>query len=263
MPIPSLSSFRRIALLILWILLPGTVLQTRAQVNIEKLRSFDLDGFAVSLNANLSLLSGNVEALDAGAGSRFDYRKGKHYVFLIGSVRYGELSHTPFTERWFGHIRYNYRLKNWLVGELFGQAERDQFTLLQVRLLAGAGLRFRHFHSEQVGLFQGTSYMIEFEDLDADNAADHPATVNVSRWSNYLNLRLKLNDQTYLINTIYLQPRLDAFGDIRVLDEAALAFALSNHLTFNAGVNIRYDSRPPGDIKTTDLSLRNGLTIQF
>lgn len=105
--------------------------------------------------------------------------------------------------------------------------------------------------------------MYEFEDLDANEVKNHPATVNVVRWSNYLNVRLTLTESTNFINTVYVQPRVDAFGDVRVLDEAVLAVALTKHLTFTAGVNLRHDSRPPGDVKKTDLSMRNGLTVSF
>ena len=243
----------------------GVVSPVRAQINVEKLRSFDVDGVALSLRGDLTLLSGNSEAVGLGGGGRFDFRSGTHYTFLVGHVRYGESRGKKYQEHWFGHVRYNYDLRPWLVGEVFGQAERDAFTLLQVRLLGGSGLRARYIRKREgrIGLFQGTSLMYEFEDLDAAKAGDHPATVNVWRWSNYLNLRLILSETTHLIQTLYVQPRLDAFSDLRILDEATLAFALTKHLIFRTTFNLRYDSRPPGDVKSLDLALRNGLTVTF
>jgi putative salt-induced outer membrane protein YdiY len=237
-----------------------------AQINIEKRRAFDVDGVAVSLTGDVSLLSGNSEAFNLTGGLRFDYRKGKHYTFLLGSARYGESSNKKYREHYFGHLRYNYDLMPRLVGELFGQAERDAFTLLQVRLLAGGGLRFRYFmlaDEQRIGIFQGSTLMYEYEDLDAAKTGAHPATMYVVRWSNYLNVRLELTDRTNLINTVYVQPRLGDFDDLRILDEAVLAIALTRHLTFRTAFNLRYDSRPPGDIASTDLSLANGLTVTF
>ena len=105
--------------------------------------------------------------------------------------------------------------------------------------------------------------MAEFEDLEEKKAGDHPVTVNVARWSNYLNLRLVLTDKTFLINTLYVQSRLDAIDDVRLLNEAALGVALTEHLLFRTTFNLRYDSRPPGEIKQLDLSLVNGLTVTF
>lgn len=237
----------------------------QAQINIEKQRSFDVDGVAVSLSADVTLLSGNTQTVSVGAGGRLDVRKGKHYGFLLGNARYGESGRKKYQEHVFGHVRYNYDLRPWLVGEVFGQGERDAFTLLQVRLLVGSGFRFRYFprENEHIGLYQGMALMYELEDLDATKVGTHPARLNVGRWSNYLNLRLTLSDNTHLIQTLYVQPRLDDFDDIRLLDEAALAIGFNKHLTFHTSFNLRYDSRPPGDVETLDLALRNGLTVTF
>ena len=257
---PPPASWLAVLLLALAVV-PGA----QAQVNIEKLRSLDVDGRAASLNGDFALLAGNSEAVNVGGGLRFDYRMGKHYAFLIGSARYGESRTRRYQERLFAHLRYTYDLTTRLVGELFGQGERDAFTLLQVRLLAGGGLRIRYFDKDRkrLGIFQGASLMYEFEDLDADKAGAHPATVAVMRWSNYLNLRIVLTDKTNFINTLYVQPRVDAFGDVRILDEALLAIALTKHVTFTTAFSLRHDSRPPGDVKQTDLAMRNGLTVSF
>ena len=138
----SLVPVRRLALLILVLAAPPCA---QAQINIEKLRSFDVDGLAASINGDFALLSGNSEAVNVGGGLRVDYRTGKHYAFIIGSARYGESRKQRYQERFFTHLRYNYDLTTRLVGEIFGQVEHDAFTLLQVRLLAGSGVRIRYF----------------------------------------------------------------------------------------------------------------------
>ena len=247
----------------LWLMLLVVAPGAWAQVNIEKLRSFDVDGIAGSVTGDISLLSGNSEAVNVGVGARFDYRRGKRYIFLIGNVRYGESRNRKYRERSFSHLRYNYDFTKRLVGEVFGQIDRDALTLLQIRLLGGGGLRYRFFLQEHIDLFLGSSLMAEFEDLEEKKAGDHPATVNVARWSNYLNLRLVLTDKTFLINTLYVQFRLDAFDDVRLLNEAALGVALNEHLMLRTTFNLRYDSRPPGEVKQLDLLLVNGLTVTF
>jgi putative salt-induced outer membrane protein YdiY len=237
----------------------------QAQINIEKQRSFDVDGVEVSLNTDVTLLSGNTQTVIVGGGGRLDVRKGKHYSFFLGNARYGESGRKKYQEHLFGHVRYNYDLKPWLVGEVFAQSERDAFTLLQVRLLAGGGFRLRYFSKENklIGLYQGMALMYELEHLDAAKAGNHPARLTVGRWSNYLNLRLMLSENTHLVQTLYVQPRLDDFGDVRLLDEAALAIGFNKHLAFHTSFNLRYDSRPPDDVETLDLALRNGLTVTF
>ena len=143
LPFPPPASWLAVLLLALAVA-PGV----QAQVNIEKLRSLDVDGLAASLNGDFALLAGNSEAVNVGGGLRFDYRMGKHYAFLIGSARYGESRTRRYQERLFAHLRYTCDLTTRLVGELLGQGERDAFTLLQVRLLAGGGLRIRYFDKD-------------------------------------------------------------------------------------------------------------------
>jgi putative salt-induced outer membrane protein YdiY len=91
----------------------------------------------------------------------------------------------------------------------------------------------------------------------------HPVEQSVMRWSNYLNVRLNLTQQTSFIATIYVQPRLDAFGDIRVLHDATLAIAITEHLTLSTTLNLYYDSEPPDNIEDFDLELRNGIQVRF
>ena len=247
--------------MILLLLLAGPA---QAQVNIENQRALDTDGAAFSVGVDMSLLAGNKELLDVGASGRFDYRAGRHYAFLLGTARYGETEGTVYHNRLFGHLRYNYDLRPWLVAEVFGQGERDTITRLRLRVLGGGGLRVRYFRQrERVGLYQGSALMAEYETLNLGPAGRHPDEVRTVRWSNYLHLRLELNTNTYFTRTTYLQSRLDAFGDTRLLDETTLAFALSQYLSFRTTAHVRYDSRPPDGVERFDVAIRNGLTLTF
>ena len=91
----------------------------------------------------------------------------------------------------------------------------------------------------------------------------HPAETQGLRWSSYVNVRLLLTEKTTFVNTIYVQPLLADFGDVRVLDEAALAVAITRHVTLRATFNLRYDSGPPDDVEPLDLAVRNGVVVTF
>ncbi len=235
----------------------------RAQINTETMRAFDVDGFATTLGGDLLLESGNSDLFEIGLNARFDYRRDRHYTFLRSELRYGEEGDATFKNRAFGHLRYNHRIRPWLVGEAFTQVQQDGFKLLQLRTLVGGGVRFRYLENERVGVFQGTTPMYEYENLDAGKAVGHPARSSSVRWSNYVNVRLPLTDNTSFFGTVYVQPRLDDFGDVRVLHDATLAVALTRHLTLRTTFNLSYDSRPPQNIEALDLSLRNGIEVRF
>ena len=127
----------------------------------------------------------------------------------------------------------------------------------------GAGLRVQYLDADAVKVFQGTTPMYEHENLEGDGLVDHPATVSTVRWSNYLNVRLRVAEGTHLIGTVYVQPRLDDVGDVRVLHQATLAVALTEHVRLSAELDLRYDSRPPDAVESLDLALRNGLRVSF
>ena len=152
----------------------------RAQVNIEKLRSFDVDGIAGSVTGDISLLSGNSEAVNVGVSARFDYRRGKRYIFLIGNVRYGESRKRKYRERAFSHLRYNYDFTKRLVGEVFGQIERNALTLLRIRLLGGGGLRYRFFLQEHIDLFLGSSLLLSLNVVPLIKGVSIPGVAGIT-----------------------------------------------------------------------------------
>ena len=109
-----------------------------------------MKGFRSTLGADIAVESGHTELLEIGARVRFDFRRTPHYTFATGTIRYGTQEGDPYRDRAFGHLRYNYHLLSWLVAETFTQLQRDHFAQLQLRVLAGGGLRIRYFNREGV-----------------------------------------------------------------------------------------------------------------
>lgn len=233
------------------------------QVNTEKLRSFEVNGFATTIGGDVSLESGNADLFEIGARARFDARKDRHYGFLAGEVRYGQEDGETFRDRAFVHVRYTYRVLPWLVPETFAQVQEDGFKLLQLRALYGLGLRLRYVDTDRVKLFQGTTPMLEYENLDGSKVVEHPSTVQTARWSNYVNVRLRLSDTTFLVHTIYIQPEIGDANDYRVLDEASLGVKVTKHVLLRVAFVLSYDSQPPDNIERLDIALRNGLEVTF
>ncbi|MFB6231811.1 MAG: DUF481 domain-containing protein [Salinibacter sp.] len=247
-------------LIVCLFLLPGTGL---GQVNTERMRALEVEGFRSTLGADVAVESGHTELFEIGARVRFDFRREPHYTFATGALRYGTQGGDPFRDRTFGHLRYNYQLLPSLVAEAFTQLQRDRFAQLQLRVLAGGGVRIRYFNREGVKLFQGTTPMYEYENLDQAPLGGHPATVSTARWSNYLNLRLQLSEETRFTATVYVQPRFDQWSDVRVLNQAALTVRLAEAVRLTTEFSLDYDSRPPDEVESVDLSLQNGIEVSF
>ena len=234
-----------------------------AQVNTERLRPNLPTGFSGMLGGELDVRWGNAALFEATLNARFDYRKGSHLIFWVGTLRYGERGGQAFRNSAFLHMRYNYAFTSRWTIEAFGQIERDGFTLLRLRSLVGGGLRITQVHTPAFQLYQGSSLMQEYEVLDLKRVARHPANVLNQRWSNYLTLRLRLSEQLALLSVTYLQPRFDAFRDVRLLHESSLETRLSPHVVLSTAFTYRYDSDPPDEVLPYDATLRTGVRLMW
>ena len=56
---------------------------------------------------------------------------------------------------------------------------------------------------------------------------------------------------------------MDAFDDIRILNEMELQSPITEKLSVSIIFNLRYDSFPPAGVKKTDLQIRNSLSFIF
>jgi hypothetical protein len=245
-------------------LAPGV--EAAAQVNTEVLRDLSVDEWRASVGGDLALEAGNVDLVEVGAHARFDVRREAAYAFFVGQVRYGVQNETTFKNRSFAHARLSRDLGACpagvcLVGEAFAQLQHDAFTLLQLRTLVGAGLRARLAHRPALGVYLGLTPMLEIENLDAARVERHPAHLTTARGSSYLSLHLAVTDLVTLRQTLYVQPRLDAPGDLRVLEQARLEVQLTRALALVTSLNVHVDRRPPDGVEPLDLALRNGLRI--
>ncbi len=239
----------------------GWAAEAFAQVNTESMRRLDTDGFSMRLSGNMALQQGNSNVFEVDGGGRIDYRVRQQYVFLNTSSRFARSDGGTFRNRSFAHLRYNYDFTERVTGEAFTQIERDAFTLLRARWLVGTGPRFRWAQTERWHLFQGTTLMHEYEALDESEISGRPPDENRIRWSNYVNAQLQLTENSELNVTVYVQPWLSDFSDIRILNEALLSFALTRHVSFQTGFDLRYDSNPAAEVQPLDIALRQGLVL--
>lgn len=233
-----------------------------AQVNTERLRA-DVRGTSASVEGSVAIKTGNSDLVDTAAALRIDHRDSLNYVFLAGRLSYGTNNNTTYSNSSFAHLRYNRTLTEGLTAEAFGQLERDGFTLLQLRALVGAGLRARWASGEAFSIVQGSAIMYERERLDASKVTVHPARVSHARWSNYVSFSIAITPTATLSATTYVQPAMEDFGDIRIINDSVLDVKLGDRFSLTTALTVRYDSRPPDGIESTDVAIRNGLRFRI
>lgn len=265
-------------------------------VNIEKERP-DKPGVAGAVDLKFGYRQGNVNLVDVGLRTRVSFLRGRHLVFGLTDSRFAAQSKTRdggdirslsgerarFANRHMVHGRYNLRMFDWMASESFSQLEADEFLVVRTRVLVGAGPRFILFERADFGAYLGTTYMAEREDLDPRAFVSQPGGEGRTnwwhRWSNYLSLRFLATDRLTLSSTTYFQPRFDAFGDFRVLNDNGLEVELVSRLSLKWTFSIRHDSRPPTacaepegtscpaeatyTLAPTDLFAENALSLKF
>lgn len=271
-----------------------TARPARAQVNAETLRPNPLrDGLSGGLEGSLALARGNIELLDVGGAGRIQYQTlhpvpeapapasapsadGEtptappplpfvaQRVFLTASGRFADRMGTPFVSQAFVHARWTAMWHERVGSDVFAQLQYNAFLRLTARAVAGVGVRVEMVHEPVFMMWGGSGYMFEYDRitplagaLDAPESFEH-------RWTNYLTMRLAVLDNQLLFqNTVYYQPRFDAFEDFRLLEELEVMSRVTEAFLLGITLDVLYDSAPPTAVNTTDLRLVSALRLAF
>lgn len=250
--------------LIIIILLSLINYSIEAQVNTEKYRNpLEAKGFSGYGKIDISAQTGNTDLQEMNLSGRIDWENKTTHIFLIGQGEYGWKDKISFSDQALLHLRYVHSLNSVFKGEVFTQVNYDKAILLDFRSLAGAGFRVKIFKDSLNEFWFGTAYMFEHEKYKLPSNSIHKHIENLSRWSNYLSYNLYINDNTQLLSVIYYQPSLKNFSDNRILTETSLMVNITNKLGITVGFNLRYDSKPPDTIKSTDTKTTFGFIYRF
>ena len=270
----------------------------QAQVNTENLRKrIKTVGYSVIVEGTLTGDVGNTQGISVGGGLGGGWARDPHLLFAYARFDYTKYGGVTSVDKSFAHLRYNYELRPWLWGEAFAQVESDEFQRLTLRNLVGAGPRVRLAHlavydrpqaeaalpeaarptpaaqkaasAAPAGTFDvylGTAYMLERDAIVPVVGATGPENRSIQvwhRWSSYLALQWQIDPRAILATTMYVQPALTDFGNVRLLSETLMTFKVTK--VFSTGVSgvLRYDSDPPTGVLPTDAEIKNTLTVTF
>ena len=248
----------------------------RGQVNAEPLRPNPWkDGFGLGLDATLSLLAGNVDLFDVGGALRLQYLTlhpsvsssppwAAQRVALTGNGRFAQKNDQPIVSQAYTHARWTAMWIPRLGSDVFVQLQYNRFQRLELRALVGLGLRLELVHTQAFLLWMGSAWMLEKNKIDVQPGAPDRAETLDHRWTNYLSLRLAVLDGRLLMqNTVYAQPRFDAFGDVRVLEELEVLAKVTDSFALGLTFAVLYDSEPPSGVESTDLRLLNTVRLSL
>jgi hypothetical protein len=258
----------------------------QAQVNTEQYRSEGEDQTTV-IEIDFGLKKGNVDLLSAGLDLGTTWQGEQSSLLLIGDGSFASKrtlsdyaeapdtslldSESRYINKILGHLRYNRRWRNSVQIEIFSQVERNEFLLMDRRLLGGIGPRLELISGESSHIAVGLAYMLEHERLDElsiDPTAQDRDTL-AHRATSYLSGSLGIGESSSLGGTVYLQPRVTDPSDFRALGEIQLSVGINESLALGVEFLFRHDSQPPvvaedlPEMAETDLSIGQSLTLEF
>jgi hypothetical protein len=234
-------------------------------VNVQALFDEATSPLGASGGAELSLdwRTGSTDLLVVRGLMLGQWRTEKHTLLGVARGEYGYAQDDLIVSKVLEHVRYRYRFVDWLQGETFVQHELDAFRRLRLRALVGAGPRFTLWSTEEGSLVLGVAAMLEYEQLRHDELPDAGARTVDPRLSSYALGRVRLLENLSLVETLYVQPRLTRFSDVRVLNDTSLVVDVNKRLTFSTGLVLTYDAAPPATVSRFDTQLRSGLGVKF
>ncbi|WNG54270.1 DUF481 domain-containing protein [Archangium gephyra] len=243
-----------------------TSVEAAAQiVNVQALFDEATSPMGVSGGAELSLdwRTGSTELLVVRGAVLGQWRADKHTLLGVVRGEYGYAQDTLITSKFLEHARYRYRFTEWLAGETFLQHEVDAFRRLRLRGLVGAGPRFTLWSTEAASLILGVAGMLEYEQLRNDGEPDAGQERLDPRLSSYVMGRVELMENMNLVETLYVQPRLTEWSDVRVLNETLLTVEPNERFIFSMGLVLTYDAAPPATVSRLDTQLRSSVGVKF
>lgn len=237
-------------------------------VNIESILVGEpTPGVHGALQLGFRLLKGNSEYRQVEGNGLVRWRGGDHIVQLVAGGTYKAAGEKRVADNSMGHLRYGYVLTERLRVEALVQIQQNAFVRLQRRLLSGAGFR--------AGIYDGTiaaptgdvllerrfdlGFIIMYEDEKLRGAVSKPGW----RASILASAGWAISESVFINCQVYTQPLLSDLKDLRMLSDCGLTVRVLGPLSVQISARLIYDSRPPAEVETTDLELRNTLAITF
>ncbi len=233
-------------------------------VNVQALFEENVpEGPSAGVELSVDWRTGSTTLLVARGTVLGQWRSDRHWVLGVARGEYGFAGEKRIVSKTLEHLRYRHRFLDWLTGEVFLQHEYDEFRRLQFRALLGMGPRFTLWSTEGGTLVAGVAGMLEHERLRRDDEPDAGDQATNVRLSSYLLGRLKLMENISLVETLYLQPRVDRPSDLRLLNETLLAVDANKRVVFTVGFTLTYDRTPAATVSPVDTQLRTSLSVKL
>lgn len=258
----------------------GDSMSARAQSVVVNSQGMDLSArsehWAGQLGFAASYAAGNVQTLRASASTKVQHQRLwnekdeerapwlKERWMGLASLSFGRAAEKAVENQGLAHLRWTRMWTRRWGSEVFLQSRFNEFLRLRQRSLVGVGARFDFLNLRGWLGWMGTAYMLEYNQLLGKMPGDPGPWSLEHRWSSYLVLRKSHFDDHLLFQaTVFAQPRLDSFSDLRVFGTLDLVAKIASRVGLGVNVALAYDSKPALEVRTTDIRLSSTLSVKL
>ena len=230
-------------------------------VNIESLRATqDSNGFHGVENFNVDYVRNTKELLTLTNNLSLQYKRNKNVFMFLNTFDVSLANDEVLEQNGFFHLRYNYKVNDWLTYEALAQYQTNAPLRIKHRVLTGAGPRITLLKKDRNSIYVGALVLYEYDD-EAENGIVH----NNVRLSSYISYNLQLDKRVVWSTVGYYQPRLDYWNDFRASLQGRLAIKVFKNFAFNSIINLAYDAFPVVDESIPQLTMKwtNGVSYRF
>lgn len=188
-----------------------------------------------------------------------------YYNYLLVNYDSKELRNTVASTG-YSHFRVNFMRKKRLSYEAFTQVQADKARGLELRTLAGGGVRYRLLSGDDGSVYFGTGLMHEHEEWENPDMEQQLIVSDLFKSTNYLSGKVRLNEQVSTEGIAYYQvghdKTIDRFRN-RISGDISLQVKLTNVFSFKTNFNCVYEDKPIVPVTRFVYTISNGIQVQF
>ena len=204
-------------------------------VNMESARKESLSGFQFQANFGLNGSSGTVDRTNYSVETRLDYNSNKWQRFGVFSYKREEKDDSITSNNTFFHLRAVRKVNNLVSWEVFSQLSEKPLQKIKRRELFGAGVRLSPYKTLRVGLGL----------FDENEERILSETRKTTRLNTYITNDFKISDTATFESTLYIQPDINDFSELRSFFVAGLRLKITEKFSSIISYENTYDSSPP------------------
>lgn len=201
----------------------------------------------------------------AYVSARHSYLLLNYYNYLLVNYDSKEQRNTVASTG-YSHFRANLLRQRRLSYELFVQLQADKARGLELRTLAGGGLRLALLREEGVRMYLGSGLMHEHEEWENPEQEGELQVSDLFKSTNYVSADIKFSDQVRTESIVYYQTGYDkTIGRFRnrVSGDITLHVKLTDTFSFRTSFSGTFEDRPVVPVTKFVYTITNGIQVQF